>query len=64
MACKESKSTQNHNCLFTLAHSVLVDVPSQKRPFLTGVEVFRVGLVVGVVLFWVSMTKVGRVHRK
>jgi hypothetical protein len=31
---------------------------------LTGVEVFRVGLIVGVVLFWVSMTKVSRVHRK
>jgi hypothetical protein len=25
----------------------------------TGVEVFRVGLAVVVVLFWVSMTKVG-----
>jgi hypothetical protein len=25
----------------------------------TGVEVFRVGLVVCVVLFWVSVTKVG-----
>jgi hypothetical protein len=26
---------------------------------MTGVEVFRVGLFVCVVLFWVSMTKVG-----
>ncbi len=28
-------------------------------PTVTGVEVFRVGLVVCVVLLWVSMTKVG-----
>ncbi len=33
MVCKESKSTQNHNCLFTLAHNVLIlDVPPRNVP--------------------------------
>jgi hypothetical protein len=36
----------------------------EEKVSLTGVEVFKVGLVVVVVLFWVSMTKVGWVHRK
>ncbi len=36
-----------------------MEMKEGKKDCLTGVEVLRVGLIVCVVLFWVSMTKVG-----